>query len=235
MAIDHLFHLDEAIASAARDRDLKKQKGDNEQAAKVRQREAAIAIWAERKAELPKIVEKIDRKLKEHDFPGIALGTYEFKHSDIARVVIEFMHSPHHVSKILFCVTTAGEFTCSIGAVTGYAVTAKGPIAEVTAARFEEVLSQAVIECLNGSPASFQGAQSRNTHVLNVKLDELTRALEGVRTSFDRLSQMSNAELDDVKRRLGELVGRLDAVADDELPNIQREIERRTQPPRLSS
>ena len=154
MPYDPYALLDEAIAASARERDIKRKQDDDEQAAMVRRRDEANAIWSRRKDELPAIVKVIDRKLKDHAFAGLTLGTYELKHSDIGRVVIELEHSPHSTAKILFCVTKTGEFTCSIGSLTGYVTSSQGPITDLSADRLKEVLSQAVTACLSGNPAS---------------------------------------------------------------------------------
>jgi hypothetical protein len=154
MLSDPYERLDVAIASSARERDIKQKARDDETAARARARDEATRIWSQRKSELPGIVEIIDQKLRENQFFGASLGTFELKHSDIARAVIDFAHTPHQGTKILFRVTSACEYICSIGVLAGHVTSARGPIAQLTDNRFKEVLALAVAECLSGNPGS---------------------------------------------------------------------------------
>ena len=153
MPTDPLSKLEAAIAASARERDIHEQKSRDDQAARDRHRDQARAIWTKRMKELPAVVKTIDGMLKDHGYGGLVMGTFDLKHPDIDRAVIEFEHSPRNHSKILLCVTGAGDFTCSIGAVTGDAGSTKLPIAELTEDRLKEALSLAVMGCLSGKRA----------------------------------------------------------------------------------
>ena len=153
MPTDPMSRLEEAIAASARERDVKNQKIRDEQAAKEQQREQARAVWIMRKKELPGIVQTIDGMLKDHGYAGVAIGSNDLKHPDIDRAVVEFEHTAHNHSKILLCVTRAGDFTCSIGAVAGDAGSTKLPIADLTEDRLKEALALAVVACLSGERA----------------------------------------------------------------------------------
>jgi low affinity Fe/Cu permease len=47
-----------------------------------------------------------------------------------------------------------------------------------------------------------QSTQNRDTKAINIKLDELLRAIEGARTGFVNLSDLSDAELDRLEAEL---------------------------------
>jgi hypothetical protein len=147
---DPLLQLKAAIALAAQERDKKIQKSRDEQAAKVRRRDQARDVWAERKKELPAIVETINGMLREHGYEGLALGVFDSKHSDVDRMVIDFAHSLHSHTNILLCVTPAGEFSCAVGAVQNDTGKIKLPIEQLSEVRLTEVLAKAVEECLSG-------------------------------------------------------------------------------------
>ena len=183
MARDPYALLDVAIEASALKREIKKKQSDDEYAAMVRQREEATAIWSQRKLELPAIVQVIDRKLKDHGFAGVTLGVFDLKHSDIGRAVLEFEHGPHNVTKILFCVTRSGEFTCSIGALTGYMTSSQGPIAELSEDRFKATLAQAVSACLSGNPASAVAADDEAVQQVAAKKTN-TMSREDVSTAI---------------------------------------------------
>lgn len=117
MSNDPMLQLKAAIAMAAQERDKKNQKSRDDQAAKKKRRDQARDVWAERKKELPAIVEAINRMLRDHGYEGLAIGILDSKHSDVDRMAIDFAHSLHSHTTILLCVTTAGEFTCAVGAV----------------------------------------------------------------------------------------------------------------------
>ncbi len=151
MMTDPLSKLETKIAASARERDLKDKLSRDDLAAKERLRDEARAVWATRKSELPTTVKAVDGMLKSHGYCGLAMGVHELKHPDVDRVVIEYEHSARAHSKILLILTRAGEFTCSIGAVSGEVHAVTMPIGELTADRLREVLAQAVAECLTGS------------------------------------------------------------------------------------
>ena len=83
-------------------------------------------------------------------YEGLAIGNFDSKHSDVDRMSIDFAHSPHSHTKILLCVTTAGEFTCGVGAVHSHTGKTKLPIEQLSEDRLKEVLAKAVEECLGG-------------------------------------------------------------------------------------
>jgi cupin superfamily acireductone dioxygenase involved in methionine salvage len=150
MSNDPLLQLEAAIALAAQERDEKIQKSRDDQTAREERRDQARAVWAERKKELPAIVETINRMLRGHGFEGLAIGTLDSKHSDVDRLVIDFAHSRHSHTKILLCVTTAGKFTCTVGAVQSHADQNGLLIEQLSEVRLKEVLAKAVEECLSG-------------------------------------------------------------------------------------
>ena len=150
MPTDPFSQLEDVIVATARERNKKNQKALDDLALKEQMRDAARAVWARRKVELPGLVKTIDAMLREHGFAGVAMGAVELKHSDLDRALVEFEHSTNNHSRILLCVTRAGDFTCTIGAVGGEAGSTKLPIAELTADRFKEVLAEAIMACLGG-------------------------------------------------------------------------------------
>lgn len=151
MANDPLSKLGATIAASARDRDLRDKQVREDLAAKDRQREGAKSIWAERRLELPRIVETVDGMLKTHGFGGLAMAPFDLKHADLDRILVEFEHSVRNHSKILLCVTRAGDFTCTISATSGEVHATTVPMAELTADRLQDVVADAVGECLTGA------------------------------------------------------------------------------------
>jgi hypothetical protein len=147
---DPLSRLEATIAASARERDIHDRKSRDDQATRDRQRDDARSVWAKRMKELPGIVKSIDGMLKTHGYGGLTMGTFDLKHPDIDRAVIEFEHNARNHSKILLCVTGGGDFTCSIGAVAGDVGSTKLPIAELTEERLQEAIALAVTECLAG-------------------------------------------------------------------------------------
>ena len=147
---DPMLQLKAVIALAAQERDKKNQKSRDDQAAIEKRRDQARDVWAERKKELPATVEAINRMLKDHGYEGLAIVSLDSKHSDVDRVAIDFAHSLHSHTTILLCVTTAGEFTCAIGAVHNDTGKIKLPIEQLSEIRLKEVLAKAVEECLSG-------------------------------------------------------------------------------------
>jgi hypothetical protein len=153
MESDPLKRLEAAIAASAAERDRIDQKDRAEIAARMRLQEEAKAIWAERRKELPGVVETINGLLRRHGYVGAALKKFDLKHSDIDRAVIEFAHSEHSASKILLCATLAGDFTCSVGPVDEAAGATRMPMSELTEDLLKEALAQAVMDCLKGKRA----------------------------------------------------------------------------------
>jgi len=150
MSNDPLLQLKAVIALAAQERDRKNQESRDDQAAKEKRRDQARDVWTARKKELPAIVDIINRMLRDHGYEELTIGIFDLKHSDVDRIVIDFAHSLHSHTKILLCVTTAGEFTCAVGAVHNDAGKTKLPIEQLSEDRLKEVLAKAVEECLSG-------------------------------------------------------------------------------------
>lgn len=69
-----------------------------------------------------------------------------------------------------------------------------------------------------------QGTQTRDTRILNLKLDELLRALEGARTGFVSLNDMSDADLEEVQRQFSTLADKFGPLLNDDLANVRHEI-----------
>lgn len=95
-------------------------------------------------------METIDGMLRGYGYDGLAIGNLDSRHSDVDRMVIDFAHSPHSHTKILLCVTTAGEFTCGVGAVQSHTGENGLLIEQLSEVRLKEVLAKAVEECLSG-------------------------------------------------------------------------------------
>ena len=150
MSNDPLLQLRAAIALAAQERDKNNQKSRDDQTAKKKRRDQTRAVWAERKKELPALVETIDGMLRGYGYDGLAIGNLDLRHSDVDRMVIDFAHSPHSHTKILLCVTTAGEFTCGVGAVQSHTGQNGLLIEQLSEVRLKEVLAKAVEECVSG-------------------------------------------------------------------------------------
>ena len=74
-----------------------------------------------------------------------------------------------------------------------------------------------------------QSTQNTDTRILNLKLDELLRALEGARTEFVGLNQMTEDELEEVAGEFSRLAARFGPLVNDDLANVHRELaDRRT-------
>ena len=65
-----------------------------------------------------------------------------------------------------------------------------------------------------------QGTQNRDTRILNLKLDELLRALEGARTGFVNLNDMSDADLEEVQQHFSTLAERFGPLLNRSGPTI---------------
>jgi low affinity Fe/Cu permease len=72
-----------------------------------------------------------------------------------------------------------------------------------------------------------QNTQNRETRIMRLKLDELIRAVEGARTGFVTLDQMTDAELEDVQREFERLEEKYAPLIEDDLAAIRRERELR--------
>lgn len=69
-----------------------------------------------------------------------------------------------------------------------------------------------------------QGTQNRDTRILNLKLDELLRALEGARTGFVRLNDFTDADLEELQEQFATLAPRFAPLVGDDLADVRREL-----------
>ncbi|HWV83363.1 MAG TPA: low affinity iron permease family protein [Hyphomicrobiaceae bacterium] len=72
-----------------------------------------------------------------------------------------------------------------------------------------------------------QNTQNRETRVVTLKLDELIRAMEGARTSFVDLDQMTDEELEIVQKEFYRLRERYAPLVDDDILHVERALARR--------
>lgn len=72
-----------------------------------------------------------------------------------------------------------------------------------------------------------QNTQNRDTDVINLKLDELLRAVEGARTSFVGLNEVSDEELEDLHAQFSKMAERYGGLVGDDLDLVKREIDQR--------
>jgi len=69
-----------------------------------------------------------------------------------------------------------------------------------------------------------QGTQNRDTRILNLKLDELLRAIEGARDQFANLDQLSEEELQRLQEQFRGFGDRVKPLLGDDLAAIEREL-----------
>lgn len=72
-----------------------------------------------------------------------------------------------------------------------------------------------------------QSTQNRDTRILNLKLDELLRGVEGARTGFVGLNDLSDDELEHVQTQFQTLGHRFAPLINDDLEAIERELAER--------
>jgi low affinity Fe/Cu permease len=72
-----------------------------------------------------------------------------------------------------------------------------------------------------------QNAQNRDSRVIALKLDELLRGVEGARTEFVDLDDMSDEELECIKDEFGRLRDKYAPLVDDDLAHVNRELKAR--------
>ena len=72
-----------------------------------------------------------------------------------------------------------------------------------------------------------QNTQDRETRILNLKLDELLRSIDGARTGLVELNAMSDDELKDVRLEFGRLREKYAPLIDDDLADVERELDAR--------
>ena len=69
-----------------------------------------------------------------------------------------------------------------------------------------------------------QNTQNRDTKAINIKLDELLRAIEGARTGLATVGDLSEDELDRIENEFRKLAEKADDAAD-EIKEIAEEVE----------
>ena len=72
-----------------------------------------------------------------------------------------------------------------------------------------------------------QNTQNRETRVMALKIDELLRSVEGARTGFVNLEELTDEELGHVQREFARLREKYAPLVDDDLAHVQREISAR--------
>lgn len=72
-----------------------------------------------------------------------------------------------------------------------------------------------------------QATQNRDTKILNLKMDELIRALQGARNKFVSLETMPDEELENIKTEFHALCEKYGGLIEDDLAAIQAELKRR--------
>lgn len=72
-----------------------------------------------------------------------------------------------------------------------------------------------------------QNTQNRETRIINLKLDELLRGVEGARTGLVKLDHMSDEELEIVQQEFMRLRDKYAPLVDDDLAHVERELEAR--------
>ena len=72
-----------------------------------------------------------------------------------------------------------------------------------------------------------QNTQNRETRIVTLKLDELLRGVEGARTAFINLDEMTDAELETVQGEFARLQEKYAPLVDDDLAHVERELSNR--------
>jgi low affinity Fe/Cu permease len=72
-----------------------------------------------------------------------------------------------------------------------------------------------------------QNSQNREARIITLKLDELIRAMEGARTGFVDLDEMSDDELEIVQKEFYRLQERYAPLVDDDIAHVERALRRR--------
>jgi low affinity Fe/Cu permease len=72
-----------------------------------------------------------------------------------------------------------------------------------------------------------QNTQNRETRIVTLKLDELLRGVEGARTGFIKLDNMSDEELEAVQVEFARLREKYALLVDDDLAHVERELSHR--------
>jgi low affinity Fe/Cu permease len=75
-----------------------------------------------------------------------------------------------------------------------------------------------------------QNSQNRDSRIINLKLDELLRGVEGARTGLVELDHMTEEELEIVQKEFTRLREKYAPLVDDDLAHVEKELaERRKQ------
>ena len=72
-----------------------------------------------------------------------------------------------------------------------------------------------------------QNTQNRETRIVNLKLDELLRGVEGARTAMVQLDHMSDEDLESVQLEFTRLKDKYAPLVDDDLAHVERELQAR--------
>ncbi len=69
-----------------------------------------------------------------------------------------------------------------------------------------------------------QNTQNRSTRIVNLKLDELLRGVEGARTALVNLDHMTDEELELVQAEFSRLPEKYAPLLEDDLAHVEREL-----------
>jgi len=69
-----------------------------------------------------------------------------------------------------------------------------------------------------------QNAQNRDARIMELKLDELLRGVEGARTGFVTLDHMSDEELERIQQEFSHLREKYAPLIDDDLAHVRHEL-----------
>ncbi len=72
-----------------------------------------------------------------------------------------------------------------------------------------------------------QNTQNRDARVVSLKLDELLRAVKGARTDMAALDEMTDAELEHIRREFVRLSDKYAVLVDDDLAHVKRALKAR--------
>jgi low affinity Fe/Cu permease len=72
-----------------------------------------------------------------------------------------------------------------------------------------------------------QNTQNREARIINLKLDELLRGVEGARTGLVELDHMTDEELEIVQMEFTRLREKYAPLVDDDLAHVEQELEAR--------
>ena len=69
-----------------------------------------------------------------------------------------------------------------------------------------------------------QNSQNRDSRIINLKLDELLRGVEGARTGLVELDHMTDKELEIVQKEFMRLRDKYAPLVDDDLAHVEKEL-----------